>query len=212
MAQLDLTNIAATSITTPAAGVTSVFVDTDKRLKTKDSAGFVSNGADFNYFSTAAQTPAAATRTYITGSQVTVPVGKLQIGSMIRWSYNATKTAAGIAASTIDVAVGTAGTTADAAALSFAKPAGTAVVDESWNEVTMIVRGPLTASGILVGTYWMNHNLAATGHAVIPCVVVNAVSGSINLTTANLFVGLCITTGAADAITIQQVTTEVFNL
>jgi hypothetical protein len=43
MAQLDVTNIAAASIATPAAGVTSLFVDTaDSRIKTKDSAGSIS--------------------------------------------------------------------------------------------------------------------------------------------------------------------------
>ena len=42
MAELDLTNIAAASISTPASGVTAVFVDTDKRLKTKDDAGIIS--------------------------------------------------------------------------------------------------------------------------------------------------------------------------
>lgn len=42
MAELDLTNIAAASIATPAAGVTALFVDTaDGRVKTKDSGGAV---------------------------------------------------------------------------------------------------------------------------------------------------------------------------
>lgn len=41
MAELDLTNIINTSISTPAAGVTAVFVDTDKRLKTKDENGVI---------------------------------------------------------------------------------------------------------------------------------------------------------------------------
>lgn len=43
MAELDLTNIAASSINTPAAGVTAVFVDSaDKRIKVKDENGVIS--------------------------------------------------------------------------------------------------------------------------------------------------------------------------
>ena len=47
MAELDLTNIAAASIDTPAAGVVAVFVDTaDKRVKSKDENGVLSTLAN----------------------------------------------------------------------------------------------------------------------------------------------------------------------
>ena len=212
MAELDTTNIASTSILTPASGVTAVFVDSDKKLKSKNDAGYIINASSFNNFSTSAQTPAATTRTYLTGSALSVPAGKLQIGTMFRWIFDMTKTNAGSASSTIDIAFGTAGTTADTARVSFTKPAGTAVVDTGLCLVTATVRGPLSASGVVVGNFQMTHNLAATGHATIPCVVVNTVSGAFDITVANLIVGLCITTGASDAITIQQVTAEAMNL
>jgi len=212
MAELDLTNIASTSISTPGAGVTAAFVDGDKRLKTKNDAGFINSASDFNNFSTASQAPAATTRTYITGSQIAIPAGKMQIGTMFRWRFNMTKTAAGSATSTFDVAVGTAGTTADTARVSFTKPAGTAAADEAWVDIIVTVRGPLSSSGVLVGQFIMVHNLASTGHAVIPCVVVNTVSSAFDITVANLFVGVCITTGASDAITIQMCQAEAINL
>ena len=41
MAEIDLTNIANTSISTPASGVTAIFVDTDGRVKVKNSSGTV---------------------------------------------------------------------------------------------------------------------------------------------------------------------------
>jgi len=42
MAELDLTNIAAASIATPAAGVSAIFVDTaDKRVKQRDDSGTI---------------------------------------------------------------------------------------------------------------------------------------------------------------------------
>ncbi len=34
---------------------------------------------------------------YITGSQVVIPAGKLQIGTVVRWTFNLTKTATGVA-------------------------------------------------------------------------------------------------------------------
>src|SRR5256885_7519892 len=59
-------------------------------------------GTVLNNFSTASQAPAATTRTYLTGSNITVPVGKLRIGTFFRWKFNMTKTGAGTATSTID--------------------------------------------------------------------------------------------------------------
>jgi hypothetical protein len=171
-------------------------------------------GADLvstNNFSVAAQTPAAATRTYIAGSKITVP-GNLQIGTIFRWKLNLRKTAAGVAPSTFDVAVGTNGTTADTARLSFTKPAGTAAADEGFVTIEAIVRGPLSISGIMVGELVMMHNGNTVGHMVIPVAVVNVVSGAFDVTPAGLFVGLCLTSGAADAITIEQVTAEALNV
>lgn len=211
MSNVILNAVAAPS--SPAANKATAYLDSTALAPSwKDSNGVIRRVDGINNFSTASQAPAATTRTYITGSNLAVPVGKMRIGSMFRWKFNMTKTGAGIAASTIDVAVGTAGTTADTARVSFTKPAGTAVIDEAWCDVVVTCRGPLSGSGIFVGQFVMVHNLAATGHAVIPVVVVNTVSGAFDVTTANLIVGLCITTGAADVITIQEVQSEAINL
>lgn len=172
----------------------------------------INNQSLLNNYSVTGQSIGAASRTYITGSQIIVPTGKLQIGSQFVWTFNMTKTAAGTAASTVDVAIGTAGTTGDAAILSFTKPGGSGVADEAFCTVEVIVRGPLSASGVLVGEFTLIHNLAATGHALIPCVCVNTVSGSFDVTTTGLKVGLCLTSGASDAITIQQITAAAYNL
>lgn len=208
----DFTNTESTSISTPASGVTALFVDTDKILKTKDDAGFIRNLASLWNFSTAAQSPAATTRTYITGSKVTVPSGKLQIGTVIRWTFDVTKTAAGTAASTYDIAVGTNGTTADTARVSFTKPAGTAAADNGRIVIEATVRGPLSSSGIIAGHFHMTHNLASTGHINEAAADVVTISSGFDVTVPNLFVGVCVTSGASDALTIQQVLTEVWNL
>jgi hypothetical protein len=156
--------------------------------------------------STSSQSPAAATRTYITGSQI--KLGKLKVGSRFRWKFNLTKTAAGVASSTIDVALGTAGTTADTARLSFTKPAGAATADEGWVEIEVIVRA-ISATGVIVGEFVMSAANTTGGHFTSgkQVHVVNVVSAAFD-TTAPTFIGVCITTGASDVITIQQVTTE----
>lgn len=148
----------------------------------------------------------AATRTYITGSQLAIPDGRLKVGSKIRFRFNMAKTAAGTATSTFDICFGTAGTTADTARVSFTKPAGTAAADEGWVTVEATVRS-VGATGVVVGEFVLVHNLAATGHAQIPCVVVNTISAAFDVGAAT-FVGLCITSGASDAITIEQVSAE----
>lgn len=168
--------------------------------------------AEVGNYSTVAQTPAAATRTYIDGSAITVPTSKLKIGTKLSWKFNMTKTAAGTATSTFDICVGTLGTTGDTARLSFTKPAGSAATDEGFVIIEAVVRGPLSASGIMVGEFVMYHNLASTGHMVIPVAAVNTVSSAFDVTTAGLIVGVCITSGASDAITIQQVSAQAFNL
>ena len=204
---------AGSGVPQPASGYLRFFADSaDKLCRTKDTTGFYRNVNPVVNFSTGSQSPSAATRTYITGSNISAPTSKLQIGSCFRWTFNITKTNAGTATSTYDICVGTNGTTGDTARVSFTKPAGTAVPDEGYIIIEAICRGPLSASGVFVGEFVLMHNLSATGHAQIPCVVVNTVSSGFDVTTANLIIGVCITSGASDAITIQQVIARAWNL
>ena len=196
---------------TPSAGQAVLYVDsTTKQLRLKDDAGF-RRGLHCN-FSTASQAPAAATRTYITGSSLPIPNGGLQVGTCFEWVFSVTKTAAGTAASTYDVCVGTNGTTDDTARVSFTKPAGTAAADQGTVRIRCICRGPIGASGVFVGQFTMTHNLSATGHATIPCVDVNTVSAAFDVSVANLIVGVCVTSGASDALTFQLVQAMAWNL
>lgn len=154
--------------------------------------------------STAAQSLTAATRTYLVGSGVTLATAALKVGMRFEWTITLTKTAAGVAASAYDIAIGTLGTTGDAARVSFTKPAGTAVADEAKVTIVCVIRS-IGASGVAVGNFHLAHNLAATGHALVPNVVLTTVSAAFDTTTATK-IGICATTGAADAITVQLVT------
>lgn len=174
--------------------------------------GTVMANTSYNNASTNSQSIPATTRTYITGSKVIVPSSGLVAGTILRWHFNMTKTGAGSAPSTVDIAFGTNGTVSDTARVSFTKPAGTGVIDEAWVEVEAIVRS-VGASGVVEGEFRLGHNLSATGHATIPFVAVNTVSGGFDdRYSACSYIGLCITTGASDAITIQQCTAEVVGM
>lgn len=165
---------------------------------------------NYNNFATAGQTPSATTRTVITGSGLTITAGQIQVGTIIHWQFDMTKTGAGTASSTIDIAFGTTGTTSDTAQVSFTKPAGTAVIDEGTVIIEAIVKTN-SSSGVVLGNFTMTHNLAATGHMTIPVASVENTSSTFNTTTPTN-IELCITTGASDAITINQCSVYALNL
>lgn len=173
---------------------------------TGDPAGVIVRNS-----ASAAQTPAAATRTQIAGTLLQIPQGGLKVGTRIAYRFNMTKTAAGTAASTFDLSFGTNGTVSDTARVSFTKPAGTAAADEALVVVEFTVRS-VSATGVIVGTFNLVHGLENTGHAVIPCVSVKTVGAGFDnreVATAGVvpvnYVALNITSGAADAITIDMV-------
>jgi hypothetical protein len=157
--------------------------------------------------STAAQTPAATVRTNIAGGNLPVPPAGLKVGTRLRWVFQMTKTAAGSATSTFDIAVGTTGTVSDTAQVSFTKPVGTAAVDEGRVVIEALVKS-VSATGVINGEFTLVHNTAATGHATIPCVVVFTASAGFDNTAQNLIFSINITSGAADAITIGMVDSE----
>jgi len=86
------------------------------------------------------------------------------------------------------------------------------VADTGVINITAVVRGPITASCVVAGVCDISHNLSATGHMTIPNAVLQTNSGAFDITTAGISAGVCLTSGASDAITIQQVTAEVLNI
>ncbi len=178
---------------------------TDAQAAVLDRGVWPKDGA-FNT-SVGTQTVGAASRTYLNGTALVIPPSGLRIGTTFEWVLNITKDANGTAASTFDIAFGTTGTTTDTARVSFTKPAGTAAADAGQVTVTAVVRS-VGAAGVVVGNFQMTHNLAATGHMTIPSAVVNTISSGFDTTTAGMIVGLCLTSGAADNITVELAIAE----
>ena len=162
--------------------------------------------------STAAQSPAAGASTYLTNSNIAVPTGKLRIGTVFRWTLVFTKTAAGTATRAHIVRIGTAGTTSDAAILTFTSGVPTAAVDQGIQIITVVIRGPLSASCIASGGSSAIHQLSTTGLFANETEVLSVTSGTFDCTTANLIVGLSVTSGASEALTYEQVIAEAYNL
>jgi hypothetical protein len=159
-----------------------------------------------------AQVLTAATRTLIAGTLVKAPAGGLKVGSRLKFRASITKTAAGTAASTYDIGFGTVSTGLAATAtarVSFTKPAGDATADEGVIEVEAIVRAVSATVGVVQGQFELRHNLAATGHATVPVVVLSTTSASFDNSAEELYIGLYATTGAADAITVTQASGEI---
>jgi hypothetical protein len=162
--------------------------------------------------STASQAPGAGATTYLTNSNIAVPTGKLRIGTWFRWTLIYTKTAAGTAARSHLIKVGTAGTTADATIVTLTSGTPTAAVDTACQIITAVCRGPLSASCIMHGSSAGTHQLSTTGIFANEVEALQVTSGTWDATTANLIVGLAVTTGASEALTYQQVIAEAFNL
>jgi hypothetical protein len=162
--------------------------------------------------SVADQSYGAGSTALIVGSTLAVPAGKLRAGSIFRYKLGLTKSAAGTAASTFIFQLGTNGSTADADILTFVLPVvGTTVADAAWVDFVVTCRGPLSASGKLQGLFQMSHNLAATGFLNIPAACLQAVSGSVDVTVANLIGSLVLTTAALQVWTVQTCMSELIN-
>lgn len=152
----------------------------------------------------------AATLTLITGSKISIPDDTFRIGQKFKWIIYGTKTAAGTAANTITVKIGTAGTTADGTVASFTTGLGTAVVDTWRIEIELTVR-TLGAAATASAHCFITHGLQTTGFLVIPCAVIAGTMSTFNSTVRALFANVSITTGAAVAPTVQECFAEVFN-
>lgn len=164
-------------------------------------------GTQFHNHSVSSQTPFSSD-TYLTGSSIPIPSGSPYVGTRYIVRFDVTKTAAGTATPIINVRIGTAGTVADTAILTFTFGAGTAAADVGMFEVICVFRtvGSGT-SAVLQGVANLTNNLTITGisNAVKTKVVT---SSGFNSTTSSLFIGASYNGGASAAHTVQLVRSE----
>lgn len=198
---------------TPAAGQVVLFPETGgKKMTAKDDAGrtyTLGIGGIRNY--AVAAVAGFAADTYVVGSSITVPASlALQVGTQYRCKISLSKTAAGTAAPTCIVRIGTLGTTGDAAAITFTGAIQTAAVDAGFIEVLLTVR-TTGATGTLQATFALTHNAAnAAGLAGTNVIEVN--NASFNTTPASLILGISLNYGASAVVTTTQVEAELLNI
>jgi hypothetical protein len=131
-----------------------------------------------------------AADTYLTGSNVTIPTGLPRVGTAYLLKFDMTKTAAGVAAPTLTIRTGTAGTTADTARCTLTLSAGTANADTSTWDVVAYFRtvGSGTSAVLVAMAGVVGRNVTATGissdlHGA------TATAAGFDSTTTNLIIG-----------------------
>lgn len=199
---------------TPAAGKSILFMESGgKKLVAKDDSGRTNTlGGIITNWNTA-DVVANAADTYLTGSGLSIPTGMvMQVGTLFRWKFYMTKTGAGVAAPIWVVRVGTLGTVADAAILTFTQVAlQTANADTGVVDIEAILRN-VGAAGVLAGGLTMGHVLAATGFSTLTENVMQVTSAGFSTVVANSIVGVSVNPGAAGVWTHQLVFSEVLNI
>lgn len=151
---------------TPAAGKVATWFTNQNppaRALTEDT-GSVYIPAGFKNASVANAT-GFASDTYLIGSNRVVPIaGMWKAKTQYYCCFDMTKTAAGTAAFTVNVRLGTLGTTGDTSRLSLAFAVGTAAADTGTFELFVNFRtvGAGTAA-VIQGMIRCTHHLAATG-------------------------------------------------
>lgn len=157
-------------------------------------------------------TPVAATETLLAGSQIVLPT-VLKVGGRFKWRISMTKTAAGTGNTSFKVktnttqvvAVGTTGGAATALTLAF-PTAETAAIGSAFVEIDAIITAVDAAAGTVIGQlYAASTAAAATGFSNQ---VVGALGTTLDTSAAIQSVGLTITTGASDVVTVNLVYAE----
>jgi hypothetical protein len=200
---------------TPPAGQTRLFVDpVSKLLGLRKDDGEIVTLADVTNASIAAQGPGFAADTYLVGSDVRLGNRLPKARTLYQCTFDVSKTAAGTATPIIILRIGTAGSTADAARVTFTFPAQTAVADVGTFSVWVLFRS-VGAAGIVQGRANLVHRgptTGLTGLSVEPGPTVQAVSAAFDTAIANSIIGLSVNGGTSAAWTVQLVEAKVENI
>ena len=206
---------ALTAVTTPVG--TDEFAVNDGGVSKKMSLSQVNGFVDPSSASSSAAQTLGTADTYVTGSATSFNAGRLKVGSFYRCYIDLTKTAAGVATPVVTLRLGTAGTTADAAACAMTFPAAqTAAVDNG----LLIVQANIRAVGASTGQIeavinLMRSTTTAAGFFATASPImapVRTLSAATLNTNAATVIGVSINAGASSAWTTQLVQADIKNL
>ena len=203
---------------TPSGGKVAGFFDNTSISRFKyvdDAGGIVIVGPVPTSTSVTTVSASYASDTYLEGSGIVVNAGAWKAQTQYRCIFDMVKTAAGTAAFTVQIRLGTDGTTSDASVCSLAFAVGTAVADTGRFEIVATFRtvGPST-SAVVQGWISCDHHLASTGLTTTG----GAGSGIINTTgagfasTTQTHIGISVNGGTSFSGTNTQVQAELFGI
>jgi len=208
---------------TPMSTKVAIYVDntTTPRIKMVDGAGSVATIIDTNSrvktSSSAQQTGSTnfSADSYLAGSSIflkTLP----KVGTIYHAIFDMTKTAAGTATPIISFRMGTNGTAADTALLTFTFTAGTAAADVGIFELWVTFRSIGSGSTAVVqGLIQCKHQLAATGltsGGTGGSFTIVSTSAGFNSAVDNSYLGLSFNGGGSFSGTNQFVMSELHNI
>jgi hypothetical protein len=182
--------------------------DTDKYVRYKAICSFSSEISDTLSNGNTATFSANAVDTYLSGSNLPIS-GLIKSGTFYKFKMTMTKTAAGTVAPIFRVRVGTAASTADTSVVALTARTQTAVADIGWADMHVSVFNFGTSS-TLQASLMFTHTLATTGLQTAQMTITQS-TGTIDLTAANLQIGLSVTPGTSAVWTFQNVSVEVGN-
>jgi hypothetical protein len=163
------------------------------------------NNAAVNY-STADQTGFAAD-TYLGGSAITLPSGLPRVGTTYKLRFDMSKTAAGAAAPSLIIRVGTTGTTTDTGRLTLALSVGTAATDVGVFDVLVTFRTVGSGVNAVIAGILQLASQPTTGLSSL-LKGAHAVSAGFDSTTAGLIIGASFNGGTSFAGTCNLVRAE----
>ena len=161
--------------------------------------------------SLAAQGPGFAADSYLAGSGIAIPPGRLKPGTRYVLAFDVAKTAAGVAAPVITLRFGAGGSLADAALGMMSFPVQTAVADDGCFSLEVTFRGVGTTAVVQVLSV-LTHTLASAGLATVQAPVRRATSAAFDATGVNAVIGVSVNGGAAAAWTVSLVQARLENL
>lgn len=161
--------------------------------------------------STSNQVISGNSDTIVLGSTVAIPQGTVKSETIYRCKFNVVKTAAATAAPTINIRVGTNGSTLDTSRASFSFAAQTGVIDEGVVEVDCVFRSA-NASAQIQALGRLTHRLATTGLSTSQSSTVINLGGVFDVTGANLKISVTLNAGPSSNWTLSLVSAELLNL
>jgi len=164
--------------------------------------------------SVAQQNPTGGTATYLTGSDVLIPTGRLQAKSMYRLKFDIHKTAlSGTANVIVTIKIGTAGTVADTTRATVTFGVQTAVADEGAIDINVVFRTVGSGTSAVIQVLGMlDHRLAASGLTNVNTSIQKVTSSGFDSTVAGSRIGCAVDIGSGTTANINLVQAELFNL